>query len=279
MDALPPGRAACCRRMLAAAVALAVAASGAFAQPQPASSPASALPLRIATGEFPPYATAGRPDQGLALAVVRRAFELAGLQVQFHFIPWPRALAETRDGRWDASAHWGVTPERRRDFLLSDNLYTERWLLLHRLDMAFDWRNVDDLQPYTLGLVPEYTYTPEIWAAARSGRLRYEKPRNDVTSLRMLLLGRIDVLPLDRNVACDTLAREFTPAEAQALSAHPRPLNDHFTTHVLFPPTLPRSEALRAAFNRGLAQLRASGEHQRMTRAAVRCPAHWTQSE
>lgn len=258
MHAPPPSRAPRRRWLLAAAAA--ALAGGAHAAPVPASSPALP-PLRIATGEFPPYATAGRPDQGLALAVVRRAFELAGRQVQFHFLPWPRALAETRDGRWDATAHWGVTPERRRDFLLSDNLYTEHWLLLHRRNMALDWRSIDDLRPYRLGMVPEYTYTPELWQAARSGRLRYEQPRNDVVSLRMLLLGRIDVLPLDRNVACDTLAHQFTPAEGQALSAHPRPFNDQFTTHVLFPPAKPGSEALRATFNRGLAQLRASGEH------------------
>ena len=37
---------------------------------------ASPLPiLRIATGELPPYATASRPDQGVALAIVRRAEE------------------------------------------------------------------------------------------------------------------------------------------------------------------------------------------------------------
>jgi polar amino acid transport system substrate-binding protein len=208
---------------------------------------------------------------------VRRAFELAGRQVEFQFPLWPRALAETRDGRWDAGAHWGVTPERRRDFLLSDNLYTEHWLLLHRRAMALGWRSIDDLRTYRLGLVSEYTCTPELWRAARAGLLQYEQPRNDVAGLRMLLLGRIDVLPLDRNVACDTLAREFTQAEAQVLGAHPRPLNDHFTTHVLFPPLRADSEALRAAFNRGLAQLRASGEHQRMTRAAVRCPADWPQ--
>lgn len=279
---IEPRPASGCRLLWLAALAVlgsAVLALPLHAQPLPVASPASAAAsapvLRIATGEFPPYATASRPDQGLALAVVRRAFELVGRSVQFHFLPWPRALAETRDGRWDASAHWGATPERRRDFLLSDNLYTERWLLLHRRAMTMDWRSVEDLRPYRLGLVPEYTYTPELWQAARSGQLRYEQPRNDVVSLRMLLLGRIDVLPLDRNVACDILARQFTPAEGLALNAHPRPLNDQFTTHVLFAPVLAESEALRAAFNRGLAQLRASGEHRRMTRQAVSCPAHW----
>ena len=237
---------------------------------------AAGLPvLRLATGEFPPYATASRPDQGLALAVVRRAFELGGFAVDFHFLPWPRALAETREGRWDASAHWGATPERRRDFLLSDNLYTERWVLLHRADMPFDWRSLDDLRPYRLGLVPEYTYSPDIWAGARSGQLRSESPRNDLISLRMLLAGRIDLLPLDRNVACDVLTHQFSAAEQARLSAHPRLVIDSFTTHVLFPPGRPDSAARRDAFNRGLQLLRASGEYQRLTRAAVACPAHW----
>ncbi|MFO1249833.1 MAG: hypothetical protein U1E77_01500 [Inhella sp.] len=47
--------------------------------------------LRIATGEFPPYATAGRTDQGIALSIVRRAFELGGHQVQFTFALVARA--------------------------------------------------------------------------------------------------------------------------------------------------------------------------------------------
>jgi polar amino acid transport system substrate-binding protein len=251
-------------------LALALACAG----PWPGA--AAALPsLRVATGEFPPYATAARPDRGLALAVVKRAFELGGYAVEFSFLPWPRALAETREGLWDASAHWGATPERRRDFLLSDNLYTERWVLLHRAAMPFDWRSLDDLKPYRLGLVPEYTYSPEIWAAARSGQLRFESPRNDATSLRMLLVERIDLLPLDRNVACEVLMAQFTPAEQARLSAHPKLVIEGFSTHVLFPPHRPESAARREAFNRGLALLRASGEYLKLTRAAVACPAHW----
>src|SRR5574343_387520 len=62
--------------------------------------------LRIATGELPPYATQARADQGIALDIVRRAFALAGYQVQFHFLPWARAQQETRQGLFGASAYW-----------------------------------------------------------------------------------------------------------------------------------------------------------------------------
>lgn len=258
-------------------------APAAWAAPAAATGRASAAPpatpplpiLRIATGELPPYATASRGDQGLALAIVRRAFELSGYRVQYQFLPWSRALAETRDGTWDASAHWGATPERRRDFLLSDNLYTEQWQLLHRRDTVFDWKSVADLVPYRLGLTRDYTYTPEIWAAARSGQLRYESPPNDLSALRMLLAGRIDVLPLDRNVACEVLLAHFSAAEQAQFAIHPRPMTDSFSTHVLFPPGRPQSKTLLEAFNRGLRQLRSSGEYPKLVKGQVACPAHW----
>ncbi len=255
------------------AVLLAALAAPVAAQVAPPSPP---LPiLRIATGELPPYATASRPDQGLALAIVRRAFELGGFRVQYQFLPWSRALAETREGIWDASAHWGATPERRRDFLLSDNLYTEQWQMLHRRDTRFDWKTVADLAPFRLGLTRDYTYTPEIWAAANAGQLRHESPPNDVLALRMLLAGRIDVLPLDRNVACDALLGHFDAAAQGQVMIHPRLMTDSFTTHVLFPPAKPRSRELLQAFNNGLRMLRSSGEYGRLIKGKVQCPAHW----
>lgn len=231
--------------------------------------------LRVATGELPPYATASRPDQGLALAIVRRAFELGGYRVQYQFLPWSRALAETREGAWDATAHWGATPERRRDFLLSDNLYTEQWLMLYRRGLDFDWKTVADLQPFRVGLTREYTYTPEIWAAARSGAQRHESLPHDLAGLRMLLAKRIDAMPLDRNVACEILLGNFDAAEQSQVMLHPRLITESFSTHVLFPPGRAQSPALLEAFNRGLRALRSSGEYARLVRGKVQCPAHW----
>lgn len=259
--------------LLLPALLMAAGLPAAVAAPPPA---AAKLSLRIATGELPPYATAGRADGGLALAIVRRAFQLGGHAVEFHFMPWSRALAETREGLWDATAHWGATPERRRDFLLSDNLYTEQWQLLYRRGLYFDWQRVDDLGAYRLGLTQDYTYTPEIWAAARSGALRSEKLLSDLAGLRMLLAGRIDAMPLDRNVACDLLMRHFEPAARARVMLHPRPITDRFSTHVMFVPGRARSAEHLAAFNRGLQQLRSSGEYARMVSGSVPCPPHWS---
>lgn len=233
-----------------------------------------AAPLRIATGELPPYATAERPDQGLALAIVRRAFELSGHAVEFHFMPWSRAQLETQNGQWDASAHWGATPERRENFLLSDNLLTEDWVLIYRQDLKdFDWRSAEDLRRYRVGLIRDYTYTPEIWALARSGQLKTGSPPNDLAGLRMLLLDRIQVLPTDRRVACHLASQHLSPAQQAQLVVHPKRMTDNFSTHVLFPKGKPASETLREDFNRGLARLRASPEYRQLLQAPIGCPA------
>lgn len=119
--------------------------------------------LRIATGELPPNATQTRHDQGMALAIVRRSFDLVGHKVEYHFLPWTRAQSETKAGLWGASAYWGASESRRRDFLLSDNILTEQWLLVHHRSTKLDWQQLADLKPYVIGYVRDYTYTPEFW--------------------------------------------------------------------------------------------------------------------
>ncbi|MDC7717745.1 transporter substrate-binding domain-containing protein [Vogesella sp. DC21W] len=235
---------------------------------------AHGLALRIATGELPPYATQARPDQGVALQIVRRAFALAGHQVEYQFMPWTRALEESANGRWDATAYWGNNPERNARFLASDTVLVEQWVFVHRRDMRFDWNTLADLQPYRLAIIANYTYTPEMWQLLHQGRLQGDATPDDLLALRKLLARRVEVVPIERNVACYLLARHFRPAEAEKLQVHPRLLTDRFTTHLLLPRRQPASAALLADFNRGLQQLKASGEHARLLKG-VGCPRGW----
>ncbi|MFZ6655213.1 substrate-binding periplasmic protein [Undibacterium sp. TJN19] len=231
--------------------------------------------LRIATGELPPYATESRPDKGIALSIVRRAFELEGYQVEFTFLPWSRSLAESRNGKWDGTAYWGHKPEHDTSFFLSDNVITEQWVFVYRTALDFKWKQLSDLQAYRVAMIQDYTYTPEIWAMANKAEFKAEKLPNDMAALRMLLLKRVDVAPMERNVTCDLLARNFSPAEAAQLSAHPKLMTESFTTHLMLPRSLPASAVRIAAFNNGLKKLRASGEYQKLL-AQVNCPQGWS---
>lgn len=230
--------------------------------------------VRIASGEWPPYATESRPDQGLTLNLLRRALESRGYVVHVDFMPWARALAMTRAGHYDLTAAWGDLPERRADFLLSDNLIAERWVFVRRRDDSFDWNQPADLTRYRLGLVQSYTYNAELWEAVRAGRQPHQILTSDINGLRMLLAGRIDAIPMADEVAC-MLARRLTPAEQQRLSLHPRPLVERLPMHALLPRARLASEALRQEINAGLAGLRASGALARLSVGQVECPSGW----
>ncbi|MFC4160482.1 substrate-binding periplasmic protein [Chitinimonas lacunae] len=231
--------------------------------------------VRIATGELPPYATELRADRGIALSIVRRAFELAGYRVEYIFLPWSRAQAETRLGKWDASAYWGRTDERERDFWLSDNVVTEQWVFVYRKNIEFNWNSFEDLRPYQIAIIRDYTYTPELRAMLNNSDLRTDPTPDDLAALRKLVIGRVDLAPMERNVACDILSRYFSEGEANRLRAHPRPMTESFTTHLLLPRSRPDSLLLLQAFNGGLKKLYESGEHAQLLKQ-IRCPNGWS---
>lgn len=231
--------------------------------------------LHLATGELPPYATESRPDQGVVLALIRQAFDQAGYDVQYHFMPWSRAQVETRLGRWDGTAYWGKTTDRVRDFWLSDNVLTEQWVFLHRKDMPFDWHSEADLAPYTIAVIPDYTYTPAFRILLTEGKLKGDTTPDDLSGLRKLLYKRVDLLPIERNVACFLLHKQFSAAQIQQLAAHPKRMTDQFTTHLMLSRQRPASPAILKAFNKALAELYRKKVPQQLL-AKLNCDLRWT---
>jgi polar amino acid transport system substrate-binding protein len=227
--------------------------------------PVCAEALRLATGELPPYATQDRPDQGMALEIVRKSFANAGHTVTYTFRPWTRALEEARAGQWDGTAYWGKNPARDVGFLISDNVLTEQWVFLYRNPpsgaKAFDWTTLSDLKGVRIGGVQSYTYTPEFWDMAKQGLLTLELAQDDLGSLRRLLAGKVDLVVMERNVACHLMHTHFKPQEIANLRAHPKLLTTQFTTHLMLSEKLPQSAERMKAFNAGLATLKKTKDY------------------
>jgi polar amino acid transport system substrate-binding protein len=226
--------------------------------------PVPAESLRIVTGELPPYATESRADHGIALEIVRRAFQLSGYEVSYVFKPWTRALEEARAGEWDGTAYWGYNPQRDAGFLISDNVLTEQWVFVYRQAPTIpplQWSRLADLQGLRIGAVQSYTYTPEFWRLQKSGVLNVAIAGDDLANLRLLLAGRVDVIAIERNVACYLMQAHLAPSETAQLRAHPRWLTQNFTTHLMLSRKLPQSAQRMAAFNQGLRILQRSSSY------------------
>jgi polar amino acid transport system substrate-binding protein len=95
-----------------------------------------------------------------------------------------------------------------------------------------------------------------------------EFAKDELTKLRLLLGGRIDVAPMERNTACFLMKTQFTPDQIAHLRAHPRLLTDQFTTHLMLSKKLPQSAQRMKAFNQGLRTVKKTSLYaERLTQA------------
>ena len=209
-------------------------------------------PLEISAGEWPPYLSRDLPEQGVVAHLIRDLFRAEGYCVRFKFLPWPRAYAEAAAGKEAATAIWMHKPEREADFLYSDALLDEQFVIFHLRSRPFDWQTLDDLRGLRLGGGLEYSYGPEFDAAIADGRLQMERVSSDQQNFDKLLRGRIQLYPQEINVGYFSLRQSFTPQQIEVITHHPKVLlkNQSF---LLFPIARPESNALRNQFNRRLA--------------------------
>lgn len=214
--------------------------------------------VRITNGQWPPYLGPEEPHYGLASRIVTAAFERAGYDVEYGFFPWSRSLHLAREGAWDGTAVWMPSADRERDFYLSDTVIVTEYVFFHRKDLDFDWKNIDDLAGYHVGITSDYAYGEVFDQAVSEGLIETEEVPRDELNLRKLLWERIDLFPIDIVVGARMIAREFDEEEAKQLTWHPRPVrSDHL--HLMLSREVPGNKQRMEAFNEALAELRREG--------------------
>ena len=215
--------------------------------------------IRISTGEFPPFLSKHLKHNGAGLRIIREAFALKGVKVEYGFFPWKRAYLYVKDGKWDASATWARKTERDKYLYFSDPLYQSTYAFFHLKDYQFDWNTLDDLEGINIGATGSYTYTPEFYQAIEEGRLKVEFVSSDEQNFKKLLAGRIKIFPSNIDVGYDLLAKKFSMQEIESIVHHRKPFLS-VPTHLVFSKRVKKNKRLLALFNQGLKQLRDSGK-------------------
>lgn len=203
--------------------------------------------LQVATGDFPPYTDPRRGDGGLVNARVRAAFAQQGLSLNWVWLPWARALEETRAGRYDALSYWWAGDELADDFLRSRPLVRNALRWLRRRD-----------QPLRAGAavawVIGYNYPPPVLAEVQRLGLRKLPVRDDFAGMRLVLARRAAALPVDSGNACALLQERLDSSQRDLLTLEPgKPALDLRSGHLLLPRARAGSAGLLASFEAGLA--------------------------
>ncbi|WP_168188274.1 ABC transporter substrate-binding protein [Hahella sp. CCB-MM4] len=215
--------------------------------------------IRIGTGEYAPWTTESSEHFGLVNRIVAEAFRRQGFTVDFVFVPWVRARADTESGRFDASSFWFRRPEYETQYLLSDTIFVQREVFFHLKQTKLpSWNSLEDLKDRVFGATIGYSYTQEFWDMAKGKILQVEETSSDLVNFRKLVRGRIDVFPCEEVTGWRILNKEFDRGIANLVTTQDKPLRTAEAT-LLMIRDKPESVRLIDLFNQALEKMKADG--------------------
>lgn len=215
--------------------------------------------LKITNGEWPPYLSKDLKGYGIASRIVSEAFALEGIKVEYGFFPWKRAYYLAEKGEWDGTAVWLRSPERERDFYLSDPVVKSSYVFFHLKSLNFTWKNINDLKGLKIGATIGYDYGEKFEKAEKEGIINVVRIPSDEQNLMKLLHGRIDIFPLDMEVGYTMLYKMYRPETVSMITNSLTPLRAD-PLHLLLTKKNVKNAKLMELFNKGLKKLDEKGE-------------------
>jgi len=217
--------------------------------------------IRITAGEWSPYISEKLPHKGFAAHIIREAFLLSNISVEFEFFSWKRSLDQVKAGRREATPLWRQTKEREEFFYFSDVVIETGIVFFHKKDFPFSWKKIEDLKGLSVGVTNGYNYHDEFTQASINGLFHTQVSENDMINIRKLINNRIDIFPLDKMVGQSLLISDFSLQQRQLITYNKKPLTKN-QNRMLFSKKAPNILEILRLFNQGLAQLKQTGRYQ-----------------
>lgn len=212
-------------------------------------------PVRILAMHYPPFemSTPVEGLRGFDHEVVAEVFRRKGLATEIVYVPWPRALSDTRNGLSPALLSCASSPERAEDFLFSDPISRDTYGLFHReeKDLSAITR-LEDVVGRRVASVRGYISLSHL---KEIGADPVELP-SETAGFKMLGLGRIDFLYTGKE------ATDFYMKLHGVSSQYGFKEIAYLEYHLCLSKNYPGADALLPLFNDGLAELRADGTYQ-----------------
>lgn len=216
--------------------------------------------VNIATGEWTPFLSKNLEHGGPLNHIITKAFALGDVKVKYQYYPWKRAMKTARGGKKaEATAVWGYSDERAKDFEYSEPVGVQRYVFFHLKTYNFDWKSYDDLKGIRIGATLGYSYGDDFQNYEKENKIDVKRVPTDEQNVVKLLKGRIQLFPNELIVGYDYIRKTYTPEQAKLFTHHPKDVVAN-NVHLLFSKKSDRTPKLLEVFNKGLKQLRESGE-------------------
>ena len=175
-------------RKLKALVVLALA-SGFFDHPFALGREVKALTLN-----WEPYYGESLKKQGVITSIVKEAFKLKKIDFSVQFVPWKRALIQVKKGTSDIVMGAYHSPERKKDYILSEPFYDIEVGLVGNKDIKIDkFKSFEDLKNFEIGVARGFVNSEEFDKATF---LNKNEAKNQLINIRKLIKKRIDLIAI-----------------------------------------------------------------------------------
>lgn len=222
----------------------------------------SEAPLRLVTGEWPPYTGRGAEGGGALARLVRLALDEMDRTGEIESLPFALAYRRAREGGEGGVAMafpFFRDARREEEMHYSAPLAEVEIVLFHRRGAPPPaGSDLRALRGRRFGLVEGYAYRDEVQelASAHEGSRRYT---TELQAFAALMNEEVDVVPAAHHVGRHILTDAFGLAGHAVEPLAGEAFRWTRTVHLLVPRTHPQAAELVAAFDAALARLRARG--------------------
>ncbi len=218
--------------------------------------------IYLTSGEWPPLISQSLTENGVLSKIVKEAFKLQGISVSIDYYPWARSyryLTTTEDFTYSGSLGYVWTEARDKEMYFSEPIYEGIGVFFHLVEANFDWKEYSHLKGLSIGTTIGYQYGPDFEKARREKLFDNTEVTSDLINFRKLLNNRIDLFPTNIDVGLYILKKNFSVAERKRITYHSKPY--HLSPiYAIFPKSRSQSNRLLNKFNKGLEQLKTSGQ-------------------
>lgn len=216
--------------------------------------------LRLANGNWPPYNGEDLFKGGCDSQVISETFALAGYEVEFGYFPWARSYALSKSGEWDGTMAWDDTVEHRMDHWISaEPTSVQQWVFFYKRGSDFDWNTLEDLKGKTIGVTTGYVYS-DAFSELSNDEIKFLESTSDEANFRMLIAGRIDAFPMEKEVGLTIIGEIFTSDEQSQIAYNEKPLSE-FQSYLLLSKAISENEARMKQFDQAFFDLVESGRY------------------
>jgi len=211
--------------------------------------------ITAAADPYPPFVDQSDPQEGLSLAIIRAAYKTQGYTVKMDFIPWARAKAQTVEGKIDILPDVWMNDDNLKILQFSEPYAVNTVKFIKNVDDPFDYTGLESLKGKNIGTIRGYGYSDDFTEPKDFTR---DDVADFITNVKKLLAKRIDLTLEDEIVAKVQIAKT-DPSMLAKIAFVDKPF-DSKNLYVAVGLANPRRQEIIDAFNKGLAEIKASGE-------------------